>query len=89
MNNIITKEDVVSLAETLLIEDDSRHLNDLEYGNNQALYHLMDGLDDIPSRDDLVSRSDIISELRKYFNAGYDEDRWWNSTHVLAAIASA
>lgn len=35
---------------------------------------------------DLISRQAVIDELHKHFNGGFEEDRWWNSIHVLAAI---
>ena len=35
---------------------------------------------------DLISRADAIDALHTWFRDGFDEDRWWNSTHVLAAI---
>ena len=36
--------------------------------------------------DDLISRQAAIDALHTWFRDGFDEDRWWNSTHVLAAI---
>jgi len=35
---------------------------------------------------DLISRQAAIDALHTWFRDGFDEDRWWNSTHVLAAI---
>lgn len=35
---------------------------------------------------DLVSRKAVIDELHSRFIDGFEEDRWWNSTHVLWAI---
>lgn len=35
---------------------------------------------------DLISRSELINALHAQFKDGFDEDRWWNSTHVLYAI---
>ena len=35
---------------------------------------------------DLISRQAAINALHFWFSDGFDEDRWWNSTHVLAAI---
>ena len=35
---------------------------------------------------DLISRQSAIDALHTWFRDGFDEDRWWNSTHVLAAI---
>ena len=36
--------------------------------------------------DDLISRQAAIDALHTWFRDGFDEDKWWNSTHVLAAI---
>lgn len=36
--------------------------------------------------DDLISRQDAIDALHTYFEDGFEQDRWWNSTHVLKAI---
>ena len=35
---------------------------------------------------DLISRKSVIDALHTWFRDGFDEDKWWNSTHVLAAI---
>jgi len=35
---------------------------------------------------DTISRQAAIDALHTWFRDGFDEDRWWNSTHVLAAI---
>ena len=37
-------------------------------------------------KDDYISRRDAIDALHTWFRDGFDEDKWWNSTHVLAAI---
>ena len=36
--------------------------------------------------DDLISRQAAIEALHTRFKDGFNEDKWWNSTHVLAAI---
>ena len=52
MNDRVLKEsDVVREVESLLVSNEMRHLNDLEYGNNQALYHVIDRIEDLPSAD--------------------------------------
>ena len=35
---------------------------------------------------DAISRQAAIDALHTWFMDGFDEDKWWNSTHVLAAI---
>lgn len=35
---------------------------------------------------DLISRQAAIDALHTWFKDGFEEDKWWNSTHVLAAI---
>ena len=42
----------------------------------------------IPYEDDedTISRRAVIDALHTWFRDGFDEDKWWNSTHVLAAI---
>lgn len=35
---------------------------------------------------DIISREAVIDALHDHFADGFDGDRWWNSTHVLAAI---
>ena len=35
---------------------------------------------------DLIERRAVIDALHTWFRDGFDEDKWWNSTHVLAAI---
>lgn len=40
------------------------------------------------NNDDLISRQAVIEELHQYFSDGFDFDRYWNSTHVLQAIAN-
>lgn len=36
--------------------------------------------------DRLISFNAAIDALHTWFRDGFDEDKWWNSTHVLAAI---
>ncbi|MBQ2049728.1 MAG: DUF551 domain-containing protein [Spirochaetales bacterium] len=36
--------------------------------------------------DDLISRQAAIDALHTYFEDGFEQDRWWNSMHVLKAI---
>ena len=36
--------------------------------------------------DDLISRQVVIDALHTRFRDGFDGDKWWNSTHVLATI---
>lgn len=35
---------------------------------------------------DCISRQAAIEALHTWFRDGFDEDKWWNSTHVLAAL---
>ena len=35
---------------------------------------------------DLISRKALIDALHYWFADGFSEDKWWNSTHVLASI---
>lgn len=35
---------------------------------------------------DCISRQAVIDAFHYWFADGFEEDRWWNSTHVLAAI---
>ena len=35
---------------------------------------------------DAISRQAAIDAFHTWFKDGFDEDKWWNSTHVLAAI---
>lgn len=35
---------------------------------------------------DPIDRQQAIDALRNHFTDGFDEDRWWNSTHVLAVL---
>lgn len=35
---------------------------------------------------DLINRQAAIDALHRWFADGFEEDRFWNSTHVLAAI---
>lgn len=35
---------------------------------------------------DTISRQQMIDALHTRFRDGFNEDKWWNSTHVLAAI---
>ena len=35
---------------------------------------------------ELISRQAAIDAFHTWFRDGFDEDKWWNSTHVLAAI---
>lgn len=35
---------------------------------------------------DLIDRQAAIDALHTRFKDGFNEDKWWNSTHVLAAI---
>lgn len=48
-DRLLKESDVLREVESLLISDETRHLNDLEYGNNQALYHVIDRIEDLPS----------------------------------------
>ena len=36
--------------------------------------------------DDLISRQQAIDALHCRFADGFEEDRWWNSTHVIATL---
>ena len=38
--------------------------------------------------DDVISRQAVIEELHRYFFVGFESDKYWNSTHVLQAIAN-
>lgn len=35
---------------------------------------------------DMISREAAIDALHQQFADGFEEDRWWNSTHVLAVL---
>ena len=35
---------------------------------------------------DMISRQAAIDAFHTWFRDGFDEDKWWNSTYVLAAI---
>ena len=35
---------------------------------------------------DLISRQQAFDALHCHFADGFEEDRWWNSTHVIAAL---
>ena len=35
---------------------------------------------------DLISRQQAFDALHCRFADGFEEDRWWNSTHVIAAL---
>ena len=35
---------------------------------------------------DLISRQAAMDALHTWFRDGFEEDKWWNSTHVLAAL---
>lgn len=39
--------------------------------------------------EDCISREAVLDSLRSWFVEGFNEDRWWNSTHVLDAINKA
>lgn len=41
---------------------------------------------EIDTDSDTISRAKAIEALHTWFRNGFDEDRWWNSTHVLAVI---
>ena len=43
---------------------------------------------DVPDTNvgDIISRQAVIEALHTRFRDGFDGDKWWNSTHVLAAI---
>ena len=41
---------------------------------------------EIPNSYDTISRQAVIDALHTCFSDGFDGDKWWNSTHVLAAI---
>ena len=36
--------------------------------------------------DKLISQQAAFDALHRYFADGFEEDRWWNSTHVIAAL---
>ena len=50
-DRLLKESDVLREVESLLISDETRLLNDLEYGNNQALYHVINRIEDLPSAD--------------------------------------
>lgn len=47
---------------------------------------LNDGARSTGQSTDLIDRQEAIDALHTWFRDGFDEDKWWNSTHVLAAI---
>ena len=51
MDDSINREDAIREAENLLISSESIYLNDLAYGNNQAIYHVIDRIEALPSAD--------------------------------------
>lgn len=56
----------------------------------QALVMAIDALKQPVATDtnvgDTISRQAVIDVLHTRFRDGFDGDKWWNSTHVLAAI---
>ena len=48
-DRILKESDVVREVKSLLVSDEMGYLNDLEYGNNQALCHVIDHIEDLPS----------------------------------------
>ena len=36
--------------------------------------------------EDLISRQALLEQLHTRFTEGFDEDIWWNSTHVMRAV---
>lgn len=56
-------------------------------GEFEAMEHngRMDALEQEPC-ENAISRQAVIDAFHTWFRDGFDEDKWWNSTHVLAAI---
>ena len=48
-DRLLKESDVLREVENLFVSSETRHLNDIEYGNNQALYHIIDRIEDLPS----------------------------------------
>ena len=59
-DRLLKESDVIREVESLLVSDEMRHLNDLEYGNNQALYHVIDRIEDLPSADRWIPCSERL-----------------------------
>lgn len=51
MKDTIYRKDAIKSIEEMLILDDRRHLNDLEFGHNAGLNHAVSVLEDLPSTD--------------------------------------
>lgn len=51
MDDLIKRSDAIKAVTDLIVEDESRHLNDLEYGFNQGVSHAVSVLEDLPSAD--------------------------------------
>ena len=61
----------------------------IKWERDTAIQQLADlgyGLGEKPRRDDCISRKAAVDALHTRFRDGFDGDKWWNSTHVLAAI---
>lgn len=70
-DRILKESDVIREVESLLVSDEMRHLNDLEYGNNQALYHVVDCIEDLPSADAIpiewiIKVMDAVNDSNSY-----------------------
>jgi hypothetical protein len=80
----MTREEVVN---SMSLQDAIQVLKDTNcYGTMDiAKTVILKALDQEPC-EDAISRQAAIDALHTWFKDGFDEDKWWNSTHVLAAI---
>jgi len=72
-DKVIRQADVIKEAEKLLISDETRHLNDLEYGNNQALYHLIDRVEELPSVGEIIYGNEHNCIMTLFGECSYSE----------------
>lgn len=94
MDDLISREQAIDALDTLAesYADDTE--DDYFTGCYSGVNRSIDAIKALPTAqpepcEDAVSRLEIVRNLHKYFKEGFEQDKWWNSGHVIHAIMDA
>lgn len=63
-----------------------QHYKDLAESYEKTINKLTKVIAEPQPNEDCISRKAVLESLHSCFTEGFNEDRWWNSTHVLDTI---
>ena len=84
----LSREEAAKVLEGMKVKIEIPKAAVTQWERNAALDMAIEVLNcsEIPNKSDTISRQAALDALHTWFRDGFDEDKWWNSTHVLAAI---